>query len=150
MGLFRLSLHHTNNLSIDEISCLYIELCARGVLMITTAIPKTDKIETAIFVSNNPHTDKHYRQSFEFIRLGLIFLAVISIIFLYISCSAGPEHEHTYRSEWSTDYAYHWHEATCGHDVVSDKAEHSWIEVIIKEPTHYERGEKKIYRATDS
>ena len=35
-----------------------------------------------------------------------------------------PAHEHTYSDDWSTDENKHWHEATCGHDVISDEGEH--------------------------
>ena len=35
-------------------------------------------------------------------------------------------HTHTYAAEWSFDDTYHWHAATCGHDVVSDRAEHTY------------------------
>ena len=31
---------------------------------------------------------------------------------------------HSYSSEWTSDSTYHWHEATCGHDAVSEKTEH--------------------------
>ena len=31
---------------------------------------------------------------------------------------------HTYAEEWSSDNTHHWHEATCGHDVKEDYAEH--------------------------
>ena len=31
---------------------------------------------------------------------------------------------HSYSKEWKYDEAYHWHEATCGHEVVSDRNEH--------------------------
>lgn len=41
------------------------------------------------------------------------------------STSTPVEHTHTFASEWSSDATYHWHAATCGHDVVSDKAEHT-------------------------
>ena len=39
-------------------------------------------------------------------------------------------HAHLYSSEWSSDETYHWHESTCGHDVVSEYSEHSWNKVI--------------------
>ena len=35
-------------------------------------------------------------------------------------------HEHTYATEWTTDRSNHWHKATCGHDVIADKAAHSY------------------------
>lgn len=41
------------------------------------------------------------------------------------STSTPEEHTHTFASEWSSDATHHWHAATCGHDVVSDKAEHT-------------------------
>ena len=31
---------------------------------------------------------------------------------------------HSYAGEWSSDNTHHWHEATCGHDVKEDYAEH--------------------------
>ncbi len=34
------------------------------------------------------------------------------------------DHQHTFSEKWTTDDTYHWHKATCGHDVVSDKGEH--------------------------
>ena len=34
-------------------------------------------------------------------------------------------HTHTYAAGWSFDDTYHWHAATCGHDVLSDRAEHT-------------------------
>ena len=35
-------------------------------------------------------------------------------------------HEHTYSDSWSYDETYHWHAANCGHDVIKDKAAHSF------------------------
>ena len=37
-----------------------------------------------------------------------------------------PALGHKYSQEWSTDKTYHWHASTCGHDVVSDKGEHTF------------------------
>lgn len=37
-------------------------------------------------------------------------------------------HSHSYATAWSYDDTYHWHAATCGHDVVSGKAEHTYGE----------------------
>ena len=34
------------------------------------------------------------------------------------------EHQHTYHPEWSSNETEHWHEASCGHSLVSDKAAH--------------------------
>ena len=50
---------------------------------------------------------------------------------------------HSFSSEWSSDETYHWHDSTCGHDVVDGKATHIWNEgTIIKQPTCTERGTK--------
>ena len=37
-----------------------------------------------------------------------------------------PATGHTFAAEWSKDADYHWHAATCGHDVVSEKTAHTW------------------------
>ena len=36
------------------------------------------------------------------------------------------ENNHIYATEWTTDRSNHWHKATCGHDVIADKAAHSY------------------------
>lgn len=38
----------------------------------------------------------------------------------------GSSHSHSYADAWSHDATHHWHASTCGHEVVSDKAEHTW------------------------
>ena len=38
------------------------------------------------------------------------------------------EHTHKYAEEWSNDETNHWHASTCGHEEVSDKAEHVFSE----------------------
>ena len=43
-----------------------------------------------------------------------------------------PEHQHTYSETWSYDNNYHWHEATCGHNLTKDKTAHTmsgWSEI---------------------
>ena len=55
-----------------------------------------------------------------------------------------PAHEHTFSTEWTSDETYHWHASTCGHDEVSDKAEHTFGEwVTITESTTEEQGLKR-------
>ena len=72
----------------------------------------------------------------------VVLLVCILFVLLFISCNGEP-HIHTFASGWTYDASYHWHEPTCGHDVVSGKAEHSWDDgVITKEATHTEDGEK--------
>lgn len=36
------------------------------------------------------------------------------------------QHQHTFAKEWAHNNTYHWHASTCGHDIVSDKAAHSF------------------------
>ena len=45
-------------------------------------------------------------------------------------------HEHTYSSSWTYDSTYHWHESTCGHDVISGKSEHTFKDEVT--PATYE------------
>ncbi|MBS5566749.1 MAG: S-layer homology domain-containing protein [Firmicutes bacterium] len=40
--------------------------------------------------------------------------------------SSGSSHSHSYADAWSHDATHHWHASTCGHEVVSGKAEHTW------------------------
>lgn len=42
--------------------------------------------------------------------------------------SSGSSHRHSYATAWSYDDTYHWHAATCGHDVISSKAAHTYGE----------------------
>ena len=44
------------------------------------------------------------------------------------SSGGGSSHSHSYADAWSYDDTYHWHAATCGHNVVSGKAEHTYGE----------------------
>ena len=54
-------------------------------------------------------------------------------------------HTHKYSADWTSDATSHWHAATCGHDVKSDEAAHSFNEgVVTKEATETEAG-VKIY-----
>ena len=44
---------------------------------------------------------------------------------------------HTYSDVWSFDEIYHWHKSTCGHELISSKAEHSWDNgTVTTEATH--------------
>ena len=59
--------------------------------------------------------------------LSLLVIVSIFACLAFVACNNTNEstHEHTYSSVWSSDGKYHWHVATCGHDVISDKAEHT-------------------------
>lgn len=77
-----------------------------------------------------------------------IILLTAFILLLCISCDMSMLHEHSFSMEWTSDKNYHWHEATCGHDEVSAKAEHTWDsgKVTVK-PTETEAG-KYTYTCT--
>ncbi len=77
--------------------------------------------------------------------LSLLVTVSIFACLVFVACNNTDEstHEHTYSPTWTSDGNYHWHVATCGHDVISGKAEHIWDGgVVTKEPTCTEKGEK--------
>lgn len=58
-------------------------------------------------------------------------LAVIcsaSVIFALCACNttANVDHKHEYSVDWLHNSEFHWHAATCGHDVYIDRAPHSF------------------------
>ena len=68
-----------------------------------------------------------------------LYLALLLLVcsFLFIGCEKGdnvddheqgtePVHVHTFEQGWSSDENYHYHNATCGHDVVDDKTPHAF------------------------
>ena len=74
---------------------------------------------------------------------------IISVILMTLTLTlSGCElmedsHQHTFSSEWSYDQTYHWHKPTCGHVVISDKAEHTFGEWQIKiQPTETKPGRR--------
>ena len=70
----------------------------------------------------------------------LILLFVAITVFILVSCTE-ELHVHTFSSEWTYDNTYHWHEPTCGHDVVAGKNVHSWdggVETTVA--THFTDG----------
>ena len=60
------------------------------------------------------------------------------------SCNNTPPHEHTFNSSYEYDETYHWHPATCGHDVQSEKEAHIFSSTVT-EPT-YDREGYTTYR----
>lgn len=52
-------------------------------------------------------------------------------------------HKHSFADSWAYDSEWHWHESTCGHEVTSDKAAHSFTSVVT-DPT-YESGGYTTY-----
>ena len=75
-------------------------------------------------------------------KLKKISIVVLSIFVLFIIASCS--HTHTFDSAWSHDETYHFHKATCGHDEVSDKAEHTFGDWVTKiNPTTDKEGSKE-------
>ncbi len=64
-----------------------------------------------------------------FIREELIMkkkLLILPVLCLLLTgCKKAPEHVHTFSDGWESNDAYHWHPATCGHDVIDGKAPHT-------------------------
>ena len=58
-------------------------------------------------------------------QFGII---LVCFLFMFISCEMNVEHVHFFSEEWTYDETNHWHVATCGHEEVSDKAEHVFSE----------------------
>ncbi len=53
-------------------------------------------------------------------------------------------HTHKFATDWSKDETYHWHAATCGHEVTEGKAEHTFGDwTVTKEPTEEAEGSKE-------
>ena len=53
-------------------------------------------------------------------------------------------HVHIFAEEWTSDETYHWHSATCGHDVTDSKAAHSFGDwTVTKAATCTEKGSRK-------
>ena len=79
----------------------------------------------------------------------ILFFILGALVFSLSACNASnensggsndptPGHEHTYSSSWNYDDTYHWHDATCGHDVVSNKERHTFNDVVT--PASYSAG----------
>lgn len=67
----------------------------------------------------------------------LVILVLILSLLVFVACddknnNNGNEnnnqttHTHTFSSDWQSDAIYHWHNATCEHIVVADKAYHTF------------------------
>ena len=68
-----------------------------------------------------------------------VISSLITSILLFSCAPSAPEHVHTFSTEWSHDETYHWHNSTCGHDVTSDKEEHTYTQTTIS-PTYESDG----------
>ena len=69
----------------------------------------------------------------------LISSLFLSLSLGVIACGQSEGHIHTFSSEWSYDEEYHWHDATCGHSVISERGEHDFKETVVN-PTYETKG----------
>lgn len=76
----------------------------------------------------------------------LLCLLLICCIFAIVGCEKA--HSHTFAGEWSKDETHHWHSATCGHDEVKDKAEHTWDGGVAQPDATCETSGVKTYTCT--
>ncbi|MGM9900139.1 MAG: hypothetical protein ACI32E_06155, partial [Bacilli bacterium] len=73
----------------------------------------------------------------------ILFLLAITLF----SCT-NNEHIHTFSDTLSYDEVYHYYESTCGHDVVSGKAEHTMDNgTVVREATEEIEG-LKVFKCT--
>ncbi len=79
-----------------------------------------------------------------------LFFVLGALVFSLAACNTSNDnsegsnnpssgHQHTYSSSWNNDDTYHWHDATCGHDVVSGKEKHTFNDVVTN-PTYTSGG----------
>lgn len=64
-------------------------------------------------------------------KIILVVLLVLALVMTFVACEEVHQ-QHTFDTEWSSDATDHWHKATCcDTDEVSDKAPHSFSDVIV-------------------
>ena len=56
----------------------------------------------------------------------------------YQKTETAPAGTHTFDTKWSFDETSHWHDATCGHDLVSEQGKHKWNEQNVCTVCGYE------------
>ena len=71
----------------------------------------------------------------------LCFLLIVDMVLIALTgCNLEP-HEHSFNTYWTYDETNHWHEASCGHDIVSGTSAHSWDSgQVTEQPTHIQSG----------
>ena len=62
------------------------------------------------------------------------------------SSSSSSSHVHTFYNDWSFDENTHYHEASCGHNLYSERSSHDYsVWHVVKEANEYEDGLKERY-----
>ncbi len=86
----------------------------------------------------------------------IAFISALLVIILLTGCSQETQtqtdnnqyqsetqdsnHQHTFDSSWSYNETYHWHNSNCNHDVVSDKQEHLFDQIVVYSPSCTKEG----------
>ena len=72
---------------------------------------------------------------------GLIIYTCITCGYYYKEVLGTTGHTHQFSDEWTSDENYHWHAATCGHEISKNKDPHDFGKgQTTKEPTEDEEG----------
>ena len=121
----------------------------------------TIKLQKKHLVDGGGNCDMLELEIFNLRRKFMKKLAILATIFLVVVMITGckdpePAHEHEFSDSWSKDGTYHWHAATCGHEVTEGKAAHSFGDwTTTKEATEEAEGSKERtctvcgYKATE-
>lgn len=76
-----------------------------------------------------------------------IFIVISAVVFMFFSCNS-ETHTHTFNNGWTFDESFHWHDATCGHNIVSGKGSHTWDNGVEKTPATHTLDGEMIYTCT--
>ena len=79
----------------------------------------------------------------------LAALTCISSAFAFVACDQSQNHEHAFKSEWTSDATHHWHE--CEGEIcleVSDKSEHTWDSGTVKTEATADKAGEMTYTCT--
>ena len=81
---------------------------------------------------------KNSRKLILIVLLALLLIAAITVA----ACTPDdPTHQHTFAQEWSSNRSEHWHAATCGHKVTSDRAAHNFGTDDVCDTCGYTKGQ---------
>ena len=72
---------------------------------------------------------------------GIMIYTCIECGYYYDEVIGTTGHTHEYSDEWTSDENYHWHAATCGHNLKKNNGQHEFGKgEITKQPTEDEEG----------
>lgn len=72
---------------------------------------------------------------------GIMIYTCLDCGYYYEEVIGTTAHTHEFSEDWTTDENYHWHAATCGHNLKKGNGEHDFGKgITTKEPTEEEEG----------